>query len=182
MYNYRKYSENINFDTPLHIAVCNNDEECVSELLILGAETCVKNENGSTPLHLAVYNGNANIIKLLLKYNADIFAKDINGNIPLHLASRNSSIEVVQILLKEKRNGILIKNSFGSTPLHLAVRAGNIDIVRELLIRGSNINSRNKNGKTAFDLAKSMGNREIEKLLELHSFRIGPIEIGFYSE
>jgi len=42
----------------------------------------------------------------------------------------------------------------GLTPLHLGVISGNSRLVRKLLIKGANKNTKDKNGKTAFDLAK----------------------------
>lgn len=40
------------------------------------------------------------------------------------------------------------------TPLHLAVISGNPKIIRRLLIKGANRMTKDKNGKTAIDLAR----------------------------
>jgi ankyrin repeat protein len=83
-------AQNINGDTPLHLAVYSNNTEMVTQLLAAGAGASVNvpDEDGYTPLHCAAYRGNAEMVMQLLEVGA---AKSINvpnedGHTPLHLA------------------------------------------------------------------------------------------------
>ena len=76
--------QNIQYDTPLHIA-CKNSCATMSEI-ILTMKSCdvnIKNANGDTPLHLACRNGDVHIIEKLLMKLPDIRTKNADGHIPI---------------------------------------------------------------------------------------------------
>ena len=85
-------------DTPLHLAVQDEDTETVKALLAAGADPNVKGEYGRTPLHEAAWIGHSETIRLLLAAGSDPNAKDHKGLTPLHTAASGNS-EIVQILL-----------------------------------------------------------------------------------
>ena len=58
------------YQSPLHIAVNNNQPEIVKELLKSGAEASLKNGAGETCYHLAVGKVSVDCLSTLLKYSS----------------------------------------------------------------------------------------------------------------
>ncbi len=88
----------------------------------------------------------------------------------LHMAAQGFDVECLEKLYKnEKRpmNNLLNEVDFkGETPLFWAVRAGEFDNCAFLIEEGADINIRNNEGKTAYDLAVELGYEEYaEKLI-----------------
>ena len=50
----------------------------------------------------------------------------------------------------------------------------NISLITKLIIRGANVNNRNNEYKTAFDLIKGSNNQELKRLLEKRCFNDSP--------
>lgn len=96
---------------------------------------------------------------------ADINIQDNKGATALMWATGNSNnIETVKLLLADERVNPNIQMTDGKTALMLAVDKNYFDIVTELLVHPKiDLGLRDKNGKTALDLAAS---GEIKNLLE----------------
>ena len=60
-----------NGNTPLYIAVSNNNLQYVKYLLGLGANINLQNENGNTVLHKAIIMGDFRMITMLVQMKAD---------------------------------------------------------------------------------------------------------------
>lgn len=58
--------QDMNGNTPLHVAVTSDWKIGVSILLEAGADVCQRNSNGATVLHLAAENGNSDVLKEIL--------------------------------------------------------------------------------------------------------------------
>lgn len=78
-------------DTPLHIAVENNDLEMVQLLLSHGADVSTPGENGATPLNLA---NSIEITEILMSDNADPAAKSVDGTVAVECRSIEGSEDV----------------------------------------------------------------------------------------
>lgn len=74
--------------------------------------------------------------------------------------------EQATLFLLHWANSINSQDTEGLTPLHLAVMGGNPRIVKNLLIKGSNRNTKDKKDRTAYDIAKEMENTVMIKLLK----------------
>jgi len=61
-----------------------------------------------------------------------------------------------------------MQSSRTSTPLHLASGSGHIDLVRLLLERGADVEARDEDGRTAYQLTVRRGMVEISELLSKH--------------
>ena len=75
-------------DTPLQIALSNQNEEMVNYLLTKKAAPNMDDGHGTYPLHMAAKLTNKVFTELLLKYEADIYARDGNKATALHHAAR----------------------------------------------------------------------------------------------
>lgn len=91
---------------PIHFAVANKHENCVSLLLSKNADirlrTTCSPHKASTPLHIAAVRNHVEITKILLKFDTTIIY-EVNslGWYPLHAASHHGSRDVITLLLKE---------------------------------------------------------------------------------
>lgn len=66
-------TQNLNSDTPLHVAIENSANiEIILLLLKYGAKPNTQNKNNETPLDLAVEQGKNDEIALFIKYGADV--------------------------------------------------------------------------------------------------------------
>ncbi|XP_078389631.1 uncharacterized protein LOC144671552 [Cetorhinus maximus] len=90
-------------DTPLHIAVVQEDGTMVEkliQLLVLGKKDLdIYNNLRQTPLHLAVITKQSSIVRQLVANGASRVLLDRNGQTAVHLACEHSSLECLQALL-----------------------------------------------------------------------------------
>ncbi|KAH0553168.1 hypothetical protein GP486_006648 [Trichoglossum hirsutum] len=111
--------------TDLHVAVINNSEEEVIDLLKGREYLDSKDLLGWTPLHYSVAVGNERIVEALLipefGWRANPNSKDLNALTPLHYAARNGQDWIVLTLLDEGGE-LEAQGRDGMRPLHYAVK------------------------------------------------------------
>lgn len=104
----------IDGDSPLHIAVSQDNIEIVSLLLSHSANSNAKNKRGMTPL---MKTRTPEIIKMLIKYGANVNMKDNDGDTALHHAVFFIGDEKVINLLIVSGADLNAKNYKSKTPL-----------------------------------------------------------------
>src|SRR6201999_4300138 len=75
-------------NTPLHLAVGQNNLALIELLVAAKAEVQAKNTAGMTPLHLVAQKGSLPVIKLVAQQEIDINVQDNHGYTPLFYAIR----------------------------------------------------------------------------------------------
>ena len=160
-----------NSNSLLHISAMRRNVEKVQEILNYQPDLESKNSAGDTPLFSAVkkYENEA-VISYLLDNGAQIAAVDSTGKGVLHIANF-SNIK----LLVQKGANVNMQDGDGNTPLHKVF----MDLLRYktfypfmkettklLLAAGANPNIKNKQGKSAMDLAVESGVEEAIDLLK----------------
>jgi|APGre2960657505_1045072.scaffolds.fasta_scaffold01485_9 hypothetical protein len=157
----------------LVLAASLGKTEIVKVLLASGEE--VRN-SASEALLNAVIGGHTEIIQVLLDYGAKINIKDGKyGRTTLMWAIIGKNPEIIKMLLPYLGpNDINATSNIGYTPLIIAVQYEFLEAVQILLAQPDiDINIRDKNNKTALDIAKllyKMGKlTDIEIIAELHS-------------
>jgi len=152
-------------NTLLHLASYYGYPDKVRELLKYQPDVNAKNNEGSTPLQLCCqWTDSPETIKELLERGADPAAADGNGKNSLHLAfaAYFSSAEKLNTLLEGiGKVEVNAQDKDGNTPLHHTmlriIRTGAWPALKNrieiLMKRGADPDIKNKEGKSALDLA-----------------------------
>ncbi|XP_057320544.1 putative ankyrin repeat protein RF_0381 [Microplitis mediator] len=149
-------------NTPLHLAV-DEDNYAIAEFLIKRkAEINAFNKENKTPLHIAIEKKNIKLVKLLIKNKADINVVTNNDETALIVSIKNEFFDLFKILLNAGASVNPVNNNL--PPLVLAVEKNNYKITECLIKRGANLNIIYKN-QTPLIIAVEQENIDILKLL-----------------
>lgn len=118
-------------------------------LLEYKANMDLRDEDGKTALMKAIPDGNADVPKLLIDAGANVNIADRNGRTALMYATNAT---IAEHLITHAAN-IDAQDTHGDTALMRASRIGLVHIIELLLMFGANHAIRNKDGKTALELA-----------------------------
>lgn len=111
---------------------------------------------GMTPLHWAVRAGAMRCVELLVRRGADVNRVNASRRVPLHLAAEADGRhqDAVIRLLASHGADVNAQDRKGRTPLHRATYDGRVAAAEALLEVGADPAVPNKNGKTAFEIAR----------------------------
>lgn len=136
-----------NGNTPLHVAIQNNHNDCVSALLSKTStadqrnniDLSVFNDSGLTPLHLAAMKNNLNVVKMLTRKAIQTQCLSIfddmdmkHGQNALHIAIESKAYEVAEYLIKKDCISPLRLNRSGQTAVALARSTNAMHLVKLL--------------------------------------------------
>ena len=117
------------------------------------------------PLHNAASRGNLTEVRRLINAGANINARNIERLTPLMLAAHRGHANVIRYLLTRGANARARQNENNPrTALIYAVEKGNLNSVRALL-RHSNLNVQDGNGRTALTTAASLNKPNLVQML-----------------
>lgn len=126
-----------------------------------------KIDNNSLALALACLGGHSDIVLLLISRGANVNSFDQDGFTPLMYATTSGNLKAVNVLINSGANvNAISKNILKESVLSNACsKKGNSNIVKTLINSGANLSIKNKNGKTALDLAIKFNKYNIAKYL-----------------
>jgi ankyrin repeat protein len=158
-------------ETPLLHALEYGYLELAQILIENGADVNVRNRNQASPLQLATGRyGYFKIVGLLVAKGADINAQDSFGNTALFttISSKTASTFSTSKFLIQRGAKVNIANTSGQTPLMIAANLPDeelsneeqrqttqklrTDLIQLLMDNDADVNAKDKDGKTAFDL------------------------------
>jgi uncharacterized protein len=150
-------------ETPVHIAVKNNNIELCKLLIDSGFEINCLDEQGKSPLFYACRTGNRSLVQLLMYYGAEGLVNEVSGSYMCELAKKDElkSINAYYIAYESQ---ILSKDFDKRTIAHIAAIRNNEHLMKFLLDNIAYPFYRDKDlvGKSAYDYAN-------DKLKELIS-------------
>ncbi|KAF6174777.1 hypothetical protein GIB67_031301 [Kingdonia uniflora] len=153
--------------SPLETASAVGDSLIVELLLAHRASTERSDSSTWGPLHLAARGGHVEVMRLLLLKGANVDALTEDGQTALHLAVKERRRDCARLLLAGGARVDVPSTGEGDTPLYLASGLGDEHMVKLLLQKGANKDTRNKHGKTAYDVAAENGNSRLFDALKL---------------
>ncbi len=160
-------------DSGIAIHNIKNTRTITEHLLLFGANPNYSGDDRKFPIHLAARMGRLSTLKFLAMNTIGTKARldviDSFGNNTLHHAAISileNSGEVAAFLIMHGDLNLSATNYSGSTALMLAAKAGNIRFIREILRYFPEVDIKNKNGKTAQELAYENNNNEAAQIIE----------------
>ncbi len=150
--------------TALQTAICKEQLQVIEWLVAKGAKVNKADKEEASPLYYSLgYAGQPiqpNIVKFLVSKGADVKQSMYDGDTPLHMACYRANTGAIKLLLDHGAS-INEVNNDGYTPLHFLVSAENtievdtkLTAIKYLLERSASSTVKNKEGKSAIDLAK----------------------------
>jgi uncharacterized protein len=157
--------------TPLFYAAESDRGKVVAMLIEHGADPNLAGRAGLTPLDAAAFNNSDAIAKQLLQHGAEINALDNDGKGAMVYAAGRGNTAVVALLLD---SGVDVNRRYAHnlTALMWAAghdaSAGSEDVeatVKLLVARGATLALQDDRGKTAAEIARSLGRDRLASLL-----------------
>lgn len=159
-------------ETPLMIAVHNNQIDIAKLLIDAGADINKQDSIKDTPYLYAGAEGRTEILKYMLEHaepNNKIYNR-YGGNAIIPAAEKGH-LENVKLLIADGREDINHQNNFNYTALIEAVALSDgsktqQDIVQALVDAGADTKLKDNNGQTAEDYARAKGYQNMLKIIE----------------
>ena len=157
-------------DDPFRAAY-RGDVTAIRQFLEDGFSPNTGNEVGYTALMAAARGESRDVIRLLLAHGGKAMLADKQGYTALHWAVAQSTMNTMRQVacvcaLLDAGADPNARNQDGITPLMNAAWFGCCDSVRELKRRGADPSLRDKENKTAAELASKRGHKEVADLLK----------------
>jgi hypothetical protein len=127
-----------------------------------------------TPLSSASMSGDLEMVQVLLDNDADVNSRNEYGSSSLIVASDYvgpQTLHIVRLLLHNGANPNVWTSIWGTTPLHAASYRGNLEVVRLLLEYGADVERKNKEDRTPFEVALEGRHHEVALFLSFHGAR-----------
>lgn len=144
------------------MAVQQDNQKKVSELLARNFDANTKDATGQTGLHLAVSEPSPKVVSALINWSkTDINTLNSKGESALMLAAIKGNHELVLKMIKKGAD----VNKTGWAPLHYAASAGEVAIIALLLENSAYIDAESPNGSTPLMMAAMYGTATAVNLL-----------------
>ncbi|KAL3515636.1 hypothetical protein ACH5RR_022538 [Cinchona calisaya] len=134
----------------------------LDELLKAGLDPDVGDSKGRSPLHIAATKGHEECVVVLLKHGCNIYLQDFEGNTAIWEAIAAKHQSIFQILY----HWASISDPYiAGDLLCSAARKNDAAVMKELLKHGLHVDSKDRHGMTAFQVAMADNHIDMIKLL-----------------
>lgn len=161
----------VNLDEELFKSIQTGESTTVRNLLKKGADVNAVDNQGISALQKALEKKSFNIVQILVSYGADMDI-DINGETLLIECVKNNWWDTSGYIIK-KGADVNGADANGWTPLMFAAANGFADVAERLVTEfDADITLKNKDGKTALDIAKenkSSPKEEVDRIIKIIS-------------
>ena len=156
--------QNLDGDTPLHIAVKSCSKNYVKHLMSLGADQNIQNSSGNTALHIATDFESKHLFSLLRNDSINLDLQNAEKKTALDLAICNGKMFATSLLLSFGAN-MEIRGEYGYSAIHWAVHKSSVEALQLLIQFRADLNLKTDFGFTALHLSVLNHRLEIIKLL-----------------
>ena len=153
--------------TALYHAVTGGHLDTAEALVRGGADVNMTQKDNETPLMASVKNGDLAMTKYLISAGAKSDMRNYDGRTPVLEAARTNMLELAELFTAGTANWNDRDYQQKTPLLYLALLEEKPDtrIAEFLLARGTDINHKNREGKTALIAASARGHLDLVKLL-----------------
>ncbi|XP_031127362.1 potassium channel AKT2/3 [Ipomoea triloba] len=158
-----------NMSINLFTVVATGNATFLNELLKAGMDPNIGDTKGKTPLHFAASKGHEECVMVLLKHGCNIHLKDMEGNTALWDAIAAKEHSIFSILY----HWASISDPYVAGDLLCkAAKMNDSSIMQELLKHGLHVDSKDRHGSTAIQVAMEENQADMIKLLVMNGAEI----------
>jgi hypothetical protein len=153
--------------TALHAAAEHGQLETVDLLIARGADVNRQDAVGRIALHMALAERHLEVARRLAREPTDARVRTTDGLTLLMAAARAEDLDLARWALERgaEINAVRPEKKH-ATALMIAARLGNAEIVELLLANGADSAATNRDGETAFDLARGASVKDLLRTAE----------------
>ncbi|PIN03676.1 K+-channel ERG [Handroanthus impetiginosus] len=141
----------------------------LNELLKAGLDPDVGDSKGKTPLHIAASNGHEDCVVVLLKHTCSLHLRDFNGNTALWDAIAAKHHSTFKILY----HWASISDPYvAGDLLCMAAKRNDSTVMQELLKHGLYVDSKDRHGLTAIQVATNENHIDMVKFLLMNGSEV----------
>lgn len=141
----------------------------LEELLKARFDPDIGDAQGRTPLHIAASKGHEECVMVLLRHGCNIHLRDVNGNTALWEAIAAKQHSTFRILY----HWASVSDPYvAGELLCTAAKRNDITVMKELLKHGLTVDSKDRHGSTAIDVALGENHEDMVKLLLMNGAEI----------
>ncbi|WCJ18341.1 Potassium channel AKT2/3 [Euphorbia peplus] len=134
----------------------------LEELLKAKLDPDIGDSKGRTPLHIAASKGHEDCVSALLRHGCNIHLKDVNGNTALWEALSSKQQSIFRLLY----HFVSISDSHAAgNLLCTAAKRNDLSMMNELLKHGLDVDSKDRQGNTAMQIAMEQNYVDMVDLL-----------------
>lgn len=146
---------NIDGDSPLMLAIDNQNEYIAEQLISEGANIHSLNGYQRSPLNASVDLEEMTVFKRLLEEVAKVDVADVYGRTVLLRAAERGKLDACEMLIERGANINAEEHTTKLTPLHYAAQRNNVDIIQCLLNAGADPFRREASGACIMEYVTS---------------------------